>query len=95
MYDEMMVFDVDSFSGDAHLCKHCQTAALYFKNIPAGLELAPLGLECLYISRCYGCGDIRLIGTFWDPADPHDLRSELKCLADLMSEVAAEGCNGR
>ena len=89
-----MSFDVEDFDGQALSCTSCRTDSLYTKSIPAASDLARHGLEAVHASRCFGCGDIRLIGTYWNVADRHDIRGELDHLAAIMSEIAAEERHG-
>jgi hypothetical protein len=94
MPDEAFAIDVEAFAGMAQLCPSCRTEAVYAKNIAAVLDSARRGLESIYATRCFGCGDVRLIGTYWSHDQSLDLRAELDQLAAIMSEIAAEECHG-
>ena len=94
MLADAMSFDVEAFSGHAQLCACCRTENLYLKNIAAAPVLARRGLESVQASRCFSCGDVRLVGTYWDDTERLDLRGDLDYIALVMTEIAAEECHG-
>ena len=89
-----MFFDVVAFSGPGQTCPCCHNDNLYTKNIIATPELAQRGLESVHASRCFGCGDVRLDGSYWDEAERLNRRGELDYLALVMTEIAAEDGRG-
>ena len=91
---DVVSFDVEAFSGQAQTCLCCRTENLYTKIIVAAPEPARRGLESIQASRCFGCGDVRLVGTDWNDAERLELRGNLDYLALVMSEIAAEECHG-
>ena len=94
MLIEAMSFDVEAFSGHAQLRACCRTENLYTENIVVAPDLARRGLASVQAFRCLGCGDVRLIGTYWNDAEGLDLRENLDYLAAVMSEIAAEDFHG-
>ena len=94
MLVDAMSFDIELFSGHAQLCACCRTENLYVKSIVAASDLARRGLESVQASRCFSCGDVRLVGTYWNDTERLDLRGDLDYLALVMTEIAVEDCRG-
>ena len=71
-------------------CPTCQQQSLHGARIRPDKSLLDRGLALIDATRCFSCGDVRLIGCFDDKTDKHEIRGELDCLAMLLSEVAED-----
>lgn len=71
-------------------CHACQTESVTVAAIAAEYDNAPGFLPSLRVTRCHGCGDVRVYAESSDAAAGAELRADLDELARLLTDCALE-----
>ncbi len=86
----MIALELDSLVDLERTCPACAQPFLHGSVIVPAPSLMRRGLSEIDATRCFLCGDVRLIGRYRETTNKHELRAELDYLAMVLTGVAED-----
>ncbi len=86
----MIALQLDALVDLERACPACDQPFLHGSVIVPAPNLVRRGLSEIDATRCFVCGDVRLIGRYRETTNKHELRAELDYLAMVLTEVAED-----
>ncbi len=86
----MIALELDSLVDLERPCPACAQPFLHGSVIAPAPSLVRRGLSEIDATRCFLCGDVRLIGRYRETTNKHELRAELDYLAMVLTKVAED-----